>query len=43
MLCIRTVRSDSGIRFAVSEPEEPNDEQLAYIQSTMDDTVIPYQ
>ena len=26
-----------GIRFAVSEPEEPNAEQLAYIQSTMDD------
>ena len=26
-----------GIRFAVSEPSEPNAEQLAYIQSTMDD------
>ena len=25
-----------GIRFAVSEPEEPSSEQLAYIQSTMD-------
>ena len=26
-----------GIRFAVSEPEEPNADQLAYIQSVMDD------
>lgn len=26
-----------GIRFAVSEPEEPNADQLAYIQSAMDD------
>ena len=26
-----------GIRFAVSEPEEPNADQLAYIQSIMDD------
>lgn len=26
-----------GIRFAVSEPEEPTADQLAYIQSTMDD------
>ncbi|MBQ3264134.1 MAG: CotH kinase family protein [Ruminococcus sp.] len=26
-----------GIRFAVSEPEEPNADQLAYIQSTMDE------
>ena len=26
-----------GIRFSVSEPEEPTDEQLAYIQSVMDD------
>ncbi|MBQ9679128.1 MAG: CotH kinase family protein [Ruminococcus sp.] len=26
-----------GIRFAVSEPEEPNAEQLSYIKSTMDD------
>ena len=27
----------NGIRFACKEPDEPNDEQLAYIQSTMDD------
>ena len=28
-----------GIRWAVSEPEEPNDDQLAYIRSTMDGIV----
>ena len=28
-----------GIRFAVKEPEEPTDDQLAYIQSTMDGIV----
>lgn len=27
----------SNIRFAVKEPEEPNDEQLTYISTTMDD------
>lgn len=28
-----------GIRFVCDEPEEPNDEQLAYIQSTMDSII----
>ncbi len=32
-----TYFTTGNIRFAVSEPEEPNNEQLAYIQSTMDD------
>ena len=28
-----------GIRFGVKEPEEPNDEQLAYIRTTTDDII----
>ena len=45
MIELEATRSESdvtyfktdGIRFSVSEPEEPDAEQLAYIQSTMDD------
>lgn len=29
----------NGIRFAVSEPDPPSDEQVSYIQSTMDDVI----
>lgn len=29
----------NGLRFAVKEPEEPNEEQLAYISGIVDDTV----
>ncbi|MBQ7218277.1 MAG: CotH kinase family protein [Ruminococcus sp.] len=34
-----TYFTTNGIRFVCSEPEEPSEEQLAYIQSTMDDIV----
>lgn len=29
----------NGIRFAVSEPDPPSDEQVSYMQSTMDDVI----
>lgn len=32
-----TYFKSNNLRFACKEPEEPNDEQLAYIQSTVDD------
>lgn len=34
-----TYFTTNGLRFAVKEPEEPNEEQLAYISGIVDDTV----
>lgn len=34
-----TYFKSNGIRFAVSEPDPPTDEQVSYIQSTMDDVI----
>ena len=31
--------TSNGLRFAVSEPDPPDDEQLSYIQSTMDEII----
>ena len=31
--------NSNGLRFAVSEPDPPSDEQLSYIQSTIDDVI----
>ena len=35
----KTYITSNGIRFALSEPDEPEDEQVTYIQGVMDDTI----
>lgn len=35
----KTYITSNGIRFALNEPDEPDEDQVSYIQSVMDDTI----